>query len=1064
LYLRGGDGGAAGLPPLRAAPRDHPLPLSFAQERLWYLQKLDPEGAAYNLQANLRFTGAFDRGVLQRALVELVRRHEPLRTRFEDREGRPVQVIDPPPAEVPLPVHDLGGLPPAERAREAQRVANAEARRPFDLERAPSFRARLLALGPDAHELLVTQHHLITDGWSIALLVEDLLALHGALARGAPVPPPASALQYADFASWQRQWLDGEALERQLAYWRQRLRGAPPALELPTDRPRPPVQTSRGATLAFRLPKDVADAVRATSRAEGVSPFMTLLAAFKAVLARHCGQDDILVGTANGNRPLVETERVLGLFVNTLVLRTDLGGNPTFRELLGRVRRGVLDAYAHGELPFEKLVEDLRPPRDLSRSPIFQVLFVIQNTPLEALNRDGQKGVIGERGTAGYDLSVYLIETADGYAGSLEYSTDLFDEGTIARLAGHFRTLLEAAVRAPGTRVRALPMLEERERDLAVRGWNQTPPAAVPEPLLHRAIAAQAARTPDRVAVACGPEALTYREVEARANQLARRLRALGVRAEDRVGIALERSAGMVVALLGTLKAGAAYVPLDPGFPAARLALMAEDAGLRALVTQESLREEVPQAGAAVLSLDGDREALAAESDQPLSGPDPGPDALAYILYTSGSTGRPKGVQVPHRALTTFLAATGERPGLGPDDALLAVTTLSFDIAGLELYLPLLRGARVEIATREEATDGGLLLARLQACGATVMQATPATWRLLVEAGWGGGTLKVLCGGEALPGDLAAELLRRGSSVWNMYGPTETTIWSAVHRVEAAEPVVPLGQPIAQTRLFVLDRYLEPLPPGADGELYIGGAGVARGYWNRPDLTAERFLPDPFAEEPGARMYRTGDRVRRRPDGTVDFLGRLDTQVKVRGFRIEVAEVEAELRRLPGVRQAVVVTRSHGGGDSSLAAYVVFGAGVEPTVTEMRTHLKRALPPYMVPSSFVALDALPLTPNGKVDRRALAALDGPPSHEPRGVVAPRTGTERLVAEVWQEMLGVATVSVHDNFFDLGGHSLLSMRALARLEKALGLRLNPREMVFQTLEQFAAMCDGRRAAG
>jgi len=1044
---------------LTRVSRDGDLALSFAQERMWFLQRLDPESVAYNLQANVPLPGRLDLPALERALTELVRRHEVLRTTFVERDGLPVQVIAPP-APVAVPLSDLTQLAGPERVREAERLAGEEVRRGFDLERGPVFRVRVLRTGDEGHQLLVTQHHIVTDGWSIALFVEEVLALYRAFASGEVSSLPEPGFQYADFAHWQREWLQGDVLESRLAYWRERLAGAPPALELPTDRPRPAVETVNGATLHFDLPDELSRLVQTLSRAEGVTPFMTLLAVFQVLLGRYAGQDDVVVGTANGNRSVVETERMLGLFVNMLVLRTDLSGNPTFRGLLSRVRKVALGAVAHGDLPFEKLVEELAPPRDLARSAIFQVLFVMQNTPLEALSRSssGAAGVIGERGTAAYELSLYVVETGKGFRGSLEYNTDLFDEATILRLRDHFLTLLEGAVAHPEARLSELPLLSARERHTILETWNETArevgPATVAE-----GFAEQAARTPEAVAVSFEGETITCRALDTRANQLAHRLRRMGVGPGVLVGIAVERSLNMVVALLGVLKAGGAYLPLDPAYPKGRLAYMLEDAQARVLLTQESLRASLP-GSAEVLCLDSAD--LSAESRE-APGVAVDREELAYLIYTSGSTGRPKGVQIPHGALSAFLAAMAERPGLGPADVLLSVTTLSFDIAGLELYLPLVTGARVELVSAETAADGARLLERLADSRATVMQATPATWRLLLEAGWSGGPLKVLCGGEALPGDLAEELLRRGASLWNLYGPTETTIWSAVHRVERPEPIAPVGKPIANTRVYVLDANQEPAPVGVPGELYIGGAGVARGYRNRPDLTAERFVPDPFGHEAGARMYRTGDLTRWRADGVIEFLGRADHQVKVRGFRIELAESEGALLGMPAVKAAAVLPREQGPGDVQLVAYVVFGPGLEPTVTELRATLRDRVPGYMVPSSFVMLDDLPLTPNGKLDRKALSRLDARQSAGLAEHVEPRTAMERFVAELWTEALGVPRVSVHDNFFDLGGHSLLSMRVLARVDKAIGgERLNPRELTFQTLEQFAAMCEKRVA--
>ena len=686
-------------------------------------------------------------------------------------------------------------------------------------------------------------------------------------------------------------------------------------------------------------------------------------------------------------------------------------------------------------------------------------MFVLQNAPGAPLELPGLtfRPVGVDPGTSRFDLTLFVTEVPQGFFVTAEYNTDLFDRERVARLAGHFQELLAGAVASPDRRLSELPLLSDAEQRTILETWNRTALAVGPAPV-HERFAAQAARTPDAVAVTFEGESLGYRALDRRANQLARRLRRMGVGSEEVVGIAVERSLDMVVALLAVLKSGAAYLPLDPAFPQKRLADMLDDARPRVILTQESVRASLPATAAEKLCLDSLD--LAGESKEPVS---VAVDAeqLAYLIYTSGSTGRPKGVQITHRALSNFLDAMADQPGLEPTDVLLSVTTLSFDIAGLELYLPLTTGARVELVGGDTAADGTRLHERLVASGATVMQATPATWRLLLEAGWAG-PLRVLCGGEALTGDLAGELLRRGASVWNLYGPTETTIWSTVHRVGQPEPVAPLGRPIANTRVYVRDEAGWLVPAGVPGELYIGGAGVARGYRNRPDLTAERFVPDPWGDEPGARLYRTGDLVRWRSDGVLEFLGRTDHQVKVRGFRIELGEIESALLEVAAVKQAVVVPRENGTGDMQLVAYVVFGPGVESTVTELRASLRERLPAYMVPSSFAVLDSLPLTPNGKVDRTALARLDARPGSGRADHVEPRTPMERLVAGIWTEALGVPRVSVHDNFFDLGGHSLLSMRVLARVEKAIGLSLNPRELIFQTLEQFASACEA--AAG
>jgi amino acid adenylation domain-containing protein len=1058
------------VPRIEPQPRHRPLPLSFAQERLWFLQRFDPDSTAWNLQASVSLRGALDRGALERTLAELVRRHETLRTTFAEGDGGPVQVTAAA-GPVDLPTVELRGRGDDERWRDARRLATEDVKRPFDLGRGPLFRALLLRLGDEHHELLVTQHHIVTDGWSIALLVQEVLALYAAFAAGRPSPLPALPVQYADFAQAQRQWLRGAVHDRLLEYWKRRLREPLPVLDLPTDRPRPPVQTSRGATLRFEVSPRLAERAKALSRRCGATPFMTLLAAFQALLCRHTGQDDVVVGTANGSRPWLETEGLLGLFVNTVAIRTDLSGDPPFLEALARVRQVALEAYAHGEMPFERLVEELRPRRDLSRTPLFQALFVLQNTPLEAVARsaDAERDVIGERTTAAYELSLYLIESNGGYTATLEYNTDLFDRETVARMADRYLRLLDSAVERPESRLSELSVLPGAERRTLLVDWNDTA-RETPSGTVCEWFETRARRRPESPAVVGTESVLTYGELSRRSSRLARRLRDSGVSAGARVAVYVDRSPDLLVALLGVLKAGAAYVPLDPAYPPRRLALMLEDAAPRLVLTQERLRESLPGTAAEVLCLDGPAtlsprssrgrgDAIASpqpsslgrpdsiDSDSVTEGPEVPihPEDTAYLIYTSGSTGRPKGVEVPHRALTNLLASMAAEPGLAENDVLVAVTTLSFDIAALELFLPLVTGATVVLADRETASDGVRLAALLASSGATVLQATPATWRLLIEAGWTGDRrLKALCGGEALPADLARELGRRCRELWNVYGPTETTIWSTAVRLDEGAPVT-IGRPIANTRVYVLDERLQPAPVGVQGELFIGGAGVAHGYRGRADLTAERFLPDPYTTGPGARLYRTGDRARWREGGLLECLGRLDGQVKLRGFRIELGDVETAAAEHPSVRECVAVVREDVPGDRVLVAYVVPSPAGAPSVAAFRAFLRERLPEFMVPSSFVPLEALPRTPNGKVDRRALPAPDRTRPEREHTYVPPRDAVEEALAGIFQEVLGRERVGAHDDFFDLGGHSLRAAQVASRVREALGVELPLRQM-------------------
>ncbi|HEX6863954.1 MAG TPA: amino acid adenylation domain-containing protein, partial [Thermoanaerobaculia bacterium] len=908
--------------------RGDDLPLSFAQERIWFLDRLQPGGAVYNIPFAMQLRGALRPGALAATFREIARRHEALRTGFEEAEGRPFQVISGmTELELEMPVIDLSGLPEEARQPELERLAHEEAARPFDLRRPPLLRVRTIRLSAAEHALLATIHHIVSDGWSGGVLVNEVAALYAAFAEGRPSPLPDLPLQYADFAVWQRGWLAGEVLEQELAHWRGALAGASMVLDMPADHPRLPVQRHRGRILRLALPAALAGPVRALALGEGATFFMALLGGFATLLHRYSGQEDFLVGTPVAGRGRKEIEPLIGCFVNTLALRARLDGRPSFRDLVGRLRSVTLDAFAHQDLPFERLVEELHLERDLSRSPLFQVMFVLQNAPQGAMELPGVtlEPIPVSSGTARFDLTLALVESDGDIEGVLEYDADLFEEATAQRLAAHLQALLEAASSQPEVPVSELAFLGEAERRQLLEAGDG-PRLELPElpeddtvvSLFQR----QVRRAPGAPAVTQGAQRLTYAELDERSDRLAARLRSQGVGPESLVGIALERTPDMVVAVLGVLKSGGAYVPLDPSHPRERLALILEAARPQVLLTEIS---PLPEGGV-----------------DPVAG-DAGD--LAYVIFTSGSTGKPKGVQVPQRALVSFLLSMSREPGLTERDVLLAVTTLSFDIAGLELLLPLVVGARVEIASREDAADG-LRLRRLLA-KATVLQATPATWRMLLDAGWEGDPrLKALCGGEALPADLAARLLPRVGSLWNMYGPTETTIWSATRRVTGND--VAVGGAIANTRLYVLDRRAGPVPLGVPGELCIGGAGLARGYLGAPELTAERFVPDPFAGEPGARMYRTGDLVRWRDEGRIEFLGRIDFQVKLRGFRIELGEIETALCSHDGVRQAAAGLR----GDRLVAWLVMEDETGEVDLDGLRDFLRARLPEYMVPSSF----------------------------------------------------------------------------------------------------------------
>ncbi|RKH68628.1 non-ribosomal peptide synthetase, partial [Corallococcus llansteffanensis] len=1064
-------GGATEVPPPMRADRSGPLPLSFAQQRLWFLEQLEPGQATYHLPVALRLSGDLRVDVLERCFTEVVRRHESLRTTFGSEDGHPVQRIQPP-APLPLEVVDLTALPLGQREEEAWHLAQREATRPFSLARGPLLRTSLVKLGEQDHLLLLTMHHIVSDGWSMGVLVREMAALYPALCEGRASPLPELPVQYADYAVWHREWLRRPELTEQLAWWRQQLEGAPGVLELPTDHARPAWQSHRGARLPFRLSRAQTEAARELALHEGGTLFMTLLTTFQTLLFRLSGQDDVSVGTPIAGRSRPEVEGLIGLFINTLVLRTRVRADTSFRALLAQVREVALGAYQHPDVPFEKLVEELRPERNRSHAPLFQVMFILQ--PRERSTPPVLPGVrvtrqAVEAGTAMFDLTLTLSETDQGLEGAFEYSTDLFTAPTVERWAARFTTLLEAACADPDQLLSRLPVLPDPERRQLLVEWNTTG-SDFPADCLHHPFDALAARTPDAVALIFGDVQLTYGELEQRAEALARRLRTLGVGPEVVVGLHAERSLELVVGMLAILKAGGAYVPLDPAYPEERLAWMLENSGAPVVLTQRHLKVPgVSRPVQAVLLEDlAVAEPRAAEAS---SGA--GPDTLAYVLYTSGSTGRPKGVMVPHQSVANFFHAMDARVGAQPVGTWLAVTSVSFDISVLELLWTLARGFKVVLpeGSQAEALHPASLAGLVRRHAVTHLQCTPSLAAALVLEPQSrqalSGLRRLLVGGEALPVPLAAQLARAvpEGAVLNMYGPTETTVWSSSHRVEAQEGPVPIGTPIANTSLYVLDERLQPVPLGVPGELYIGGLGVVRGYLARPELTAERFLPDSFSHRPGARMYRTGDLTRWRMNGTMEFLGRADFQVKVRGFRIELGEVEAVLGQHPGLQQAVVVAREVAPGDRRLVAYVVPRAGQSVDVESLRQQARARLPEYMVPSLFVTLEALPLTPNRKVDRKALPAPTGARPELQRTFVAPATATEERLAQLWAEVLGVQQVGAEDGFFELGGHSLLATQVVARVRAHFGVEL-PLRSLFEapTVRAIAARLEAALQTG
>jgi surfactin family lipopeptide synthetase A len=1031
-------------------------PLSFAQQQVWLHAQFAPDIPLYNEIMVLERTGPLIREALERSFCEITRRHEMLRTTFPPVDGPPVQAIAQHQA-VALPFTDLSNWPDQERKAVALQIAAEEARRPFDLAKGPLMRVRLLQLSQENYVLVLVLHAIVADEWSLNILARELGALYQAYATGEPSPLPDLPIQYVDYACWQRNWLKGDVLEQQIAYWRERLAGVPLVLDLPTNRPRPSIQQFRGGRQSLLLSKSLSESLKEMSKREGVTLFVTLLAAFQTLLSRYTGQDDIVAGSIVPGRDAVNTVGLIGLFAHTVMTRIDLGGDPTFRELLWRVRDVARSDYQNHSVPFDRLVSELQPQRDPSRNPIFQVLFSL--TPSVSFDELGWTIANFEvdTGAAKVDLQLQLYDRPEEILARFTYNSDLFDDTTIVRMTEHFQTLLQSAVANPDQRVSRLPLLTAAERYQLLIEWNNTQADYLSDRCLHQLFEAQADRTPDATSVVFENQQLTYRELNRRANQLAHHLVELGVGPDVLVGICVERSVEMVVGLLGILKAGGAYVPLDPAYPRERLSFMLEDAGVSVLLTQDRLLTILPERITRVVALDSAWHEIAKQrTENPVSKTKPG--NLAYVIYTSGSTGKPKGVQIPHRAVVNFLTSMSRKPGMTSGDRLLALTTLSFDIAALEIYLPLILGASVEIVSREVSSDGNQLLLKLRSARATVLQATPATWQMLLEAGWEGSPdLKILCGGEAVSRKLANQLLQRAGSVWNMYGPTETTIWSTTSKVEPRDGAVSIGRPIANTEIFILDKALQPVPVGVAGELHIGGDGLARGYLKRPELTAEKFIANPFSEDPEVRLYKTGDLARYLPNGEIEFLGRMDHQVKIRGFRIELGEIEAVLRQHSGVSETVVVPREDAPGDRRLAAYFVPAQGAAPSVGELRNFLKKSLPEYMVPSAIVSLREMPLTPNGKVNRKSLPPPEQPDLAPNENFNAPRDALESQLTKIWESVLAVRPIGIRHNFFELGGHSLVAVRLMHRIEQAFGKKL-PAATLFQTptIEQLAAI--------
>jgi amino acid adenylation domain-containing protein len=1044
--------------PITKVPREAKLLPSINQRRFWFIDQLQPN-TAFNCYEAFRIKGSLNIASLEQGLSEIVRRHEVLRTTFSAIEGEPLQVILPA-QKLRLTLLDLRDITDAtERETDAERIIAEEVERPFDLAKGPLFRARLLCLDTDEHLLLLTMHHIVGDAWSMGILFNELTALYEAFCNGNPSPLPELLIQYVDFAHWQSHWMQGEVLQQELFYWKERLKSAPEVTELPTDYPRPAVQNFRGASEPVVISKSLTEALKTLSRKQGVTLFMTLLAAFKILLHRYTGQEDLVLGSPIAGRIRDDIENLIGLFINTLVLRTDLSGNPTFRSLLRRVREVALGAYAHQEVPFEKLIEALHLERSLSFTPLFQVMFVLQNTPESTLKLVGStvSPVWIKRETTLFDLFLSLAERDEGLHGALSYRTDLFDKTTICRMIGRFEVLLQGIVADPDRRISTLPLLMETEKHQLLVEWNDTKRDYPQDKCIHQLFEEQVERTPEAVAVIFGDQQLTYQELNRQANQLAHYLRKLGIRPELLVGICMERSLEMVVGLLGILKAGGAYVPLDPQYPKQRLAFLLEDTQVSVLLTQQRLVTYLPEHAAKVVRLDMEDKAIRTESiENPVS--EATADTLAYVIYTSGSTGEPKGVMISHRGICNRLLWGQEAYGLTDSDRVLHAFSLSFDFATWEIFTSLVAGAQLIIAEPGGNQDSSYLVKLIIGSKITLAGFVPSMLKAIFEESEieGCNSLKrVVCGGEVLPVELQERFFAawEGVELQNTYGPTEASIdvsfWVCRREDDSRSKWqrVPIGRPIANTQIYISDSHLQPVPVGLPGELHIGGAGLARGYLNRPYLTAERFIPNPFSNQPGTRLYKTGDLARYLPDGNIEFLGRIDHQVKIRGFRIELGEIETVLSKHPAVREAVVVAREESPGDKRLVAYVVRSQDGASTINELRTFVKEKLPEYMVPSAFVFLDSLPFTPNGKVDRKALPVPGQSCPELEQSFVEPRTPVEELLANIWAEVLKLPKVGVHDNFFELGGHSLLATQLVSRIRERLLVEL-PLRVLFE----------------
>ena len=1040
---------------IRRITRAGPLPVSSAQQRLWFLDQLDPGLSHNNIGYAVRCSGPFDLAAMRQAIDQLVERHESLRTRIGQRDGGPwLEILDI--SETTVEFVDISATPAGTREAAARALVETVLRKPFDMARGALAAFMMIRLTADEHMLVFSMHHIVSDGWSMGIVFNEIWKAYNARVAGVSPDLKPLHVDYVDYAAFEREHISPSGLADHLTYWKRQLQGAPALLELPTDRPRPAKLSYRGSHIDRYFDNQLIETLKTRSLAHNATLFMTLLAGWLVLMHRYSGQDDIVVGTPVADRDLEAFEGLIGCMVNNIALRSRLDGNPTFVNFLRQVKQTVLDGFDHRELPFDMLVGAINPDRNLSHAPIFQVLFTLISFPAQSVEPAGLalEGVEASTRASRFDLTAEIGLVRIGrHKGKLharyEYDSDLFDKETIERLSDHFQNLLSAIAADPSLRVQDLPLMPPASEQLLLAAHNATAVEHDRTRCIHHLIEATARATPDAPSVTAGQVTLSYQALDQGANRLARLLGRRGFGPGMLVAVCLDRTSDLPLALLAVLKAGAAYVPLDPAHPKDRLKYTIQDAGVVCVITLRRLGPLFEGVDASTLFLDESCDALSSEHDT-----SPGaivrPDDLAYVIYTSGSTGSPKGVQVEHRNVVAFLEAMRREPGLTARDSLLAVTTVSFDIAGLEMWLPLSVGARVVIASSTDVVDANRLIELMETHGITAMQATPATWQFLCDDGWTGRrSLRVLCGGEALPRELAAALIERVGEVWNMYGPTETTIWSTISRVTDASHGISIGHAIANTRAYVLDPAGRPTPIGVLGELCIGGEGVTRGYRNRPELTAKSFVTLTLADGLVERIYRTGDVARLRNDGQLEWLGRRDQQVKVRGYRIELGEIEAVLASQPGVSECVVIAREIAAGDTRLLGYVTVLKGASFDADAVRATLRGRLPEYMIPMMFTVLEALPVTPNGKIDRKALPTPPAPAPHQDSSVDVLMTPEQRRVAEIWRALLRVDRVGLHDNFFDLGGHSLLLIRLRAALKRQLGHEFSLVEMFQRT---------------